>query len=186
LPPDQDWRGLRGRLLLAEAAVAAAELRLTDAHTRFAEATALFRRYRLPWDEAQAVELRGTIAIKSGDSQAGDRYLDAAATIYRRHAAGPAWMQRVARARAMAHNGYAPQALLGLPEALSYREVEVLRLVAAGRTNQEIADALVLSVRTVERHLGHVYDKLGATGKSARAMATAYGIANGLVPAPAT
>jgi DNA-binding CsgD family transcriptional regulator len=185
LARDQDWRGLRGRVLLAEAAVAAAELRMIDAHTRFAEATAVFRRYRLPWDEAQALELRGTITIKSGDSRAGDRYLDAAATIYRRHGAGPAWMQRVARARAAAHNGYAPEALLALPEALSHREVEVLRLVAAGRSNQEIADALVLSVRTVERHLGHVYDKLGATGKSARAVATAYGIANGLVPAPA-
>jgi DNA-binding CsgD family transcriptional regulator len=93
-------------------------------------------------------------------------------------------LQRVARGRAAAHNGYAPELLLALPEALSHREVEVLRLVAAGRSNQEIADALVLSVRTVERHLGHVYDKLGASGKSARAVATAYGIANGLVPAP--
>ena len=100
--------------------------------------------------------------------------------------AGPAWLQRVARTRAAAHNGYAPDLLLALPEALSRRELEVLRLVAAGRSNQEIADDLVLSVRTVERHLGHVYDKLGTRGKSARAAATAYGIANGLVPAPAS
>src|SRR6476620_7617061 len=74
---------------------------------------------------------------------------------------------------------------LAAAEGLSHREVEVLSLVAAGRSNQEIADALVLSVRTVERHLGHVYDKLGVGGKSARAVATAYGIGHGLVAAPA-
>jgi ATP/maltotriose-dependent transcriptional regulator MalT len=76
-------------------------------------------------------------------------------------------------------NGASP----GAGDGLSHREVEVLSLVAAGRSNQEIADALVLSVRTVERHLAHVYDKLGVAGKSARAGASAYGIAHGLVPA---
>jgi DNA-binding NarL/FixJ family response regulator len=70
-------------------------------------------------------------------------------------------------------------------ERLSHREVEVLGLVAAGQSNQEIADTLVLSVRTVERHLAHVYDKLGVDGKSARTVAAAYGISNGLFPAPA-
>jgi DNA-binding NarL/FixJ family response regulator len=172
-------------VVLAEAAVALAERRMTDAHADFAEARAVFRRYYLPWDEAQALECWGTAAITSGDARAGDRYLDAAASIYRRHGAGPAWLQRVARGRAAARAGTAPPAPQTLAEPLSQRELDVLRLVAAGRSNQEIADALVLSVRTVERHLGHVYDKLGATGKSARAIATAYGIANGLVPAPA-
>ena len=52
-------------------------------------------------------------------------------------------------------------------------------------SNQQIADKLVLSVRTLERHLGHVYDKLGVTGKSARAVATAYAIGHGLVPVAA-
>jgi DNA-binding NarL/FixJ family response regulator len=41
--------------------------------------------------------------------------------------------------------------------ALTAREVEVLRLVADGRSNEEIAEALVLSVRTVERHISNVY-----------------------------
>jgi DNA-binding CsgD family transcriptional regulator len=47
----------------------------------------------------------------------------------------------------------------------------VLRLVALGCTNEEIAARLYLSVRTVERHLGHVYAKLGLSGRSARAAA---------------
>lgn len=56
---------------------------------------------------------------------------------------------------------------------LSDREVEVLRLVAAGHSNAEIADALSISVRTVERHLTNLYAKLGLLGRSARAAAAA-------------
>jgi pimeloyl-ACP methyl ester carboxylesterase/DNA-binding CsgD family transcriptional regulator len=49
-------------------------------------------------------------------------------------------------------------------DRLTAREVEVLRLVAGGRTNQEIAEALSLSVRTVERHMWNTYRKIGARG----------------------
>ncbi len=60
-----------------------------------------------------------------------------------------------------------------ITEALSRREVEVLRLAAEGRTNEQIAVALTLSVRTVERHLSNVYAKLGLSGTAARAAAVA-------------
>jgi pimeloyl-ACP methyl ester carboxylesterase/DNA-binding CsgD family transcriptional regulator len=60
---------------------------------------------------------------------------------------------------------------------LSGRELEVLRMAAAGRTNSEIGDAMALSVRTVERHLSNAYDKLGVTGKAARAAAVAQVVA---------
>lgn len=56
---------------------------------------------------------------------------------------------------------------------LSSRELEVIRLAADGRDNNEIATALVLSVRTVERHLQNIYAKLEVTGKTARAAAVA-------------
>jgi DNA-binding CsgD family transcriptional regulator len=56
---------------------------------------------------------------------------------------------------------------------LTERERDVLRLVAAGRSNEDIAAELSLSVRTVERHLGNVYTKLGISGRSARAAAAA-------------
>ncbi len=69
-----------------------------------------------------------------------------------------------------AHDRRAP---LPSTEALSRREVEVLRLAADGRTNDEIAAALTLSVRTVERHLSNVYAKLGLSGSAARAAAVA-------------
>jgi len=61
-------------------------------------------------------------------------------------------------------------------DGLSEREAEVLALVADGRSNQEIAAELFLSVRTVERHLATVYGKLGLHGRSARAAAVRYAL----------
>jgi pimeloyl-ACP methyl ester carboxylesterase/DNA-binding CsgD family transcriptional regulator len=58
-------------------------------------------------------------------------------------------------------------------DTLTAREREVLHLAADGRSNAEIADALVLSIRTVERHLSNAYLKLGITGKVARTAAVA-------------
>ena len=64
------------------------------------------------------------------------------------------------------------------PDGLSEREVEVLRLVAAGGSNREIAERLVLSVRTVARHITNIYAKIGTRSK---AEATAYAIHRGLL-----
>jgi predicted ATPase/DNA-binding CsgD family transcriptional regulator len=66
------------------------------------------------------------------------------------------------------------------PDGLTPREVEVLCLVAAGKSNLEIAAELGLSVRTIERHISTVYEKIGAYGKVARATATAYAFRRGL------
>jgi DNA-binding NarL/FixJ family response regulator len=54
---------------------------------------------------------------------------------------------------------------------LTSRELEVLELVAAGRSNEAIAEHLMVSVRTVERHLSNVYAKLRISGKAARTLA---------------
>jgi pimeloyl-ACP methyl ester carboxylesterase/DNA-binding CsgD family transcriptional regulator len=61
----------------------------------------------------------------------------------------------------------------GPTEELSPRERDVLRLAAEGRTNDEIAAALTVSARTVERHLSNTYAKLGLSGRVARAAAVA-------------
>jgi DNA-binding CsgD family transcriptional regulator len=52
---------------------------------------------------------------------------------------------------------------------LSTREVEVMVLLADGKTNREIADALFLSVRTVDRHVSRIFDKLGVSSRAAAA-----------------
>jgi ATP/maltotriose-dependent transcriptional regulator MalT len=66
------------------------------------------------------------------------------------------------------------------PAGLTAREREVIRLVSSGRSNAEIAAELVLSVRTVERHVANIYGKVGAVGKTARATATAYALRHDL------
>jgi DNA-binding NarL/FixJ family response regulator len=65
----------------------------------------------------------------------------------------------------------------GAPGGLTAREVEVLRLIAAGCTSQEIADRLVISIHTVERHITHIYQKLGVRG---RAEAVAFALTQGI------
>jgi two-component system response regulator NreC len=59
-----------------------------------------------------------------------------------------------------------PPAPEGPPDDLTEREVDVLRLIALGNTNQEIADQLYLSVRTVESHRAHIQRKLGRTTRA--------------------
>jgi DNA-binding NarL/FixJ family response regulator len=55
------------------------------------------------------------------------------------------------------------------PGGLSPREVEVLRLVAVGKSNPEIAAQLVLSEKTVARHLSNIFTKLGVGSRTAAA-----------------
>jgi DNA-binding CsgD family transcriptional regulator len=66
------------------------------------------------------------------------------------------------------------------PDTLTRRERDVLRMLAQARSNDEIATELVLSVRTVESHVASIYSKIGVSGRTARAAATAYALANGL------
>jgi pimeloyl-ACP methyl ester carboxylesterase/DNA-binding CsgD family transcriptional regulator len=83
----------------------------------------------------------------------------------------PAWAEFLSEVRAFLGAAELPQAsALG---ELSEREHEVLELVAAGLSNEQIAGRLFLSVRTVERHLSNIYAKLRISGKAARAAAAA-------------
>jgi DNA-binding NarL/FixJ family response regulator len=66
---------------------------------------------------------------------------------------------------------------------LTQREIEVLRLIAVGKSNQKIAEELILSIRTVERHVSNIYEKIGVHGNTARAAATAYAFSHGLAQA---
>jgi two-component system response regulator NreC len=66
----------------------------------------------------------------------------------------------------------------GPPDDLSQRELQVLRLIALGHTNAEIADQLFLSVRTVETHRSHIQQKLRLDSRSEL---VGYALARGLV-----
>lgn len=66
----------------------------------------------------------------------------------------------------------------GLPKGLTAREVEVVRLIAAGDSNRAIAEKLVLSPKTVARHVSNIFGKVGASSRSG---VTAFAYGNGLM-----
>jgi DNA-binding CsgD family transcriptional regulator len=88
-------------------------------------------------------------------------------------------LERALRLREDLHGAAAPRPRPAYPGGLSAREVEVLRLVAAGKSNQQIADTLVISLNTVLRHLSHIFAKLGVAN---RAEAATYASRHGLLP----
>jgi pimeloyl-ACP methyl ester carboxylesterase/DNA-binding CsgD family transcriptional regulator len=85
----------------------------------------------------------------------------------------PAWPRFLEEVSAFVGSTGEPELPAGPIQPLTDRELHVLRYVAEGKSNEEIAGALALSVRTIERHLGNAYTKLGLSGKSARAAAAA-------------
>jgi pimeloyl-ACP methyl ester carboxylesterase/DNA-binding CsgD family transcriptional regulator len=112
---------------------------------------------------ARFVPLEGSNHVLLANEPAWPRFLDAVDAFMRASAvAGP--KEPIAEGE---------PGVIGPLHGLTGRELEVLRLVAAGQSNAEIAAALALSVRTVERHLTNVYAKLGLLGRSARAAAAA-------------
>jgi DNA-binding NarL/FixJ family response regulator len=78
----------------------------------------------------------------------------------------------------LAAAGHRAAARAQRPGGLTNREVDVLRLLARGHTNQQIARHLGLSPKTVSNHVEHTYIKLGV---SSRAAATLYAIQHGLL-----
>jgi len=85
----------------------------------------------------------------------------------------PRYLDRLVRAcQPPAAMGAAPPAtrdiagIAGVAEPLSGRELEVLRLLAAGKSNQQIADELVVTLATVKKHVGHILGKLAAANRT--------------------
>ena len=119
------------------------------------EAVRCFQALGLPYDEARARELRGAAAEVVGDHDTARLELTLAGDTFRRLGADPD-ARRVA-----ARSGDAPAS------PLSSRETEVLRLVARGGSNKEVAAQLFVSEHTVARHLSNIYTKLGVRSRSA-------------------
>src|SRR5579859_6828595 len=68
--------------------------------------------------------------------------------------------------RTLLSNGASPWAAVRQRGALSWREREIAAYVARGWTNQQMADALIVSRRTVESHVSHIFGKLGLTTRA--------------------
>ncbi len=123
-----------------------------------------------PYEEARARTLIGAACRELGDTDTAEIELGVARRVFRELGAEPA----LARLEDVLRPDPPPEA----PGGLTPREVEVLRLVAAGRTNREIAEELYISDRTVARHLSNIFTKLGLSN---RAAATAYAYEQELV-----
>jgi DNA-binding NarL/FixJ family response regulator len=104
-----------------------------------------------------------------GDTDSAEMELDAACRVFRQLGAAP----EVARVQALSRMA-APRAAGGL----TAREVQVLRLVAAGKSNRAIAVDLAISEHTVARHVQNIFAKLDVSSRSA---ATAFGFEHGLL-----
>jgi DNA-binding CsgD family transcriptional regulator len=128
-----------------------------------------WRELEVPYEAARARVLIGQACRSLGDEDAAAMELDAARTVLAQLGAGPE-LDRLDRL-----TGLAGAAATG---GLTGRELEVLRLVATGRTNHAIATSLHLADKTVHRHVSNIFAKLGV---SSRAEATAYAYRHHLV-----
>jgi tetratricopeptide (TPR) repeat protein len=91
----EDWRGLAGHVVRAEAVVAAAESRFEVAHKQFASAVEIHRRYQVPFEEADTLHYWGRALLAAGEHVGARDKLGAAIELYQRHGAGEPWLERV-------------------------------------------------------------------------------------------
>jgi DNA-binding CsgD family transcriptional regulator len=152
-----------GAVALAEGQSVTALSTLRLACTRWGELEA-------PYEQARARVLLAGAYEAMGDADAAQRERASARTCFQRLGAA------VDLAALDAATGGGPLTD-GPATGLSPRELEVLRLVAEGKTNREVAAELFLSEKTVARHVSNIFTKLGVSSRSA---ATAFAFSQGL------
>jgi DNA-binding NarL/FixJ family response regulator len=122
-----------------------------------------------PYEAARTRVLIGLACRAVGDHDTAALELEAARSVFAELGAAPD-LARV--------DSLAPRKDTADTHGLTARELQVLRLVAAGRTNKAIAAELVVSERTIDRHVSNIFTKLRV---SSRAAATAYAYEHRLV-----
>ena len=152
----------QGAVLLLERDAQAALGALRHAWTAWQE-------LEVPYEAARARVLIGLACRQLGDEETAEMELEAARLVFGQLGAAP----DLTRAQALSRKASTPPT-----GGLTARELEVLRLVATGKTNKSIAADLFLSEKTVARHVSNIFTKLGL---SSRAAATAYAYEHGLV-----
>ena len=139
----------------AEGAVALAEGDAPSALPRLRHAQRIWLELDAPYEVARTRELIAHACAALGDGEAGRLELEAVRELFERLGAAP----DLARVSTRSGGRY----------GLSERELEVLRLVASGKSNREVASTLVISEHTVARHLQNIYAKLRVSSRGAAA-----------------
>ena len=164
---DSDARVLEASAATVRGSVQLAEADGPGSAASLRQASALWQELRLPYEAAHTRTKLGLALRTAGDDDGARMELRAALAGFEKLGA--------TRDAAVASD------LLGgpteLPRGLTAREAEVLRLVAAGKTNRDIAVELVISEHTVARHLQNMFVKLDVSSRSA---ATAFAYEHGL------
>ena len=155
----------RGRVQLARGDAGPARATLQDALERWLAVD-------VPYEVATVGTLLGQALRECGDEAAAVAAFTAASGQFDRIGA------HLDAQRVHGGNRSGVPAAAALPAGLTEREAEVLRLVATGRTNNEIAAELYLSAKTVSRHLSNIFTKIGVTS---RAAATAFAFEHSIV-----
>jgi DNA-binding CsgD family transcriptional regulator len=159
--------GVQAELAAARGAVALSEGDPAAALPLLRSASRGWREIDVPHAVATVSVLLGLACRAVGDEDAAQLELESARSTFVRLGARPD-LQRAEELLRPAE----------VPGPLSAREIEVLRLVAAGKTNHAIATELFVSERTVHRHVSNIFDKLGVRSRTA---AASYAIQHHLV-----
>jgi DNA-binding CsgD family transcriptional regulator len=161
-------------VLWAMAAQARGAVQLAEGDTRTAlgslrKAFDGWQQAEAPYDVARVRVLMGMACRACGDDEGAALELDAAKAAFAELGAAPDMARVEALMHGAAHNDSHP---------LTRRELQVLRLVAAGKTNKAIAEELHLSEKTVDRHASNIFNKLDVPSRTA---ATAYAYKHKLI-----
>jgi DNA-binding CsgD family transcriptional regulator len=160
---------LKALTLQCEGAILLAEERPAEALARLRSAWSEWQKLEAPYESARVRALIGDTCRALGDQQSAVLEWDAARWCFQQLGARPDLerLEQFDRSPARAN----------APAGLSRRELDVLRLVAAGLTNREIGAELVISEHTVARHVQNMLAKVGC---STRAALAAFAAENGL------
>ena len=163
---------LGAQLLAAASAHATGAVRLEEgdlagAAVSLRQASELWRDLEMPYEEAHSRLLMAAVCERRSDDEGRRLELDAARTLFAQINAEACLARLAGPARET------PRETREAAGPLSEREVQVLRLLADGKTNRHIAEALFISEKTVARHVSNIFDKLAVSNRAA-ATAWAY------------
>jgi ATP/maltotriose-dependent transcriptional regulator MalT len=146
----------------------------------FEDAVELWSRSSTPYETALARLGLAQALLALGRTQVANQQAREALDALQQLGALPDAARAAAMMREIVTTPHTHRGATSVISNLTPRELEVLCLIAAGKSNRDIARELVLSIRTVERHISNIYAKIGASGPAARATAAAYALRHGL------